>query len=76
MIWYGLSFKNGAIWIVNNIPGIKQANELASGVGKLFQTTYSFFAQTFEIWKFNLDFYIVITNTFLLIIFMKFIRIF
>ncbi|PQM29680.1 spiroplasma phage ORF1-like family protein [Spiroplasma poulsonii] len=76
--WYDMvcHLKNGAIWIVNNIPGIKQANELASGVGKLFQTTYSFFAQTFEIWKFNLDFYIVITNTFLLIIFMKFIRIF
>ncbi|WP_425378589.1 spiroplasma phage ORF1-like family protein [Spiroplasma endosymbiont of Polydrusus pterygomalis] len=76
--WYDMvcHIKNGSIWIVNNIPGIKQANELASGVGKLFQTTYNFFAQTFEIWKFNLDFYIVITNTFLLIIFMKFIRMF
>ncbi|WP_400248565.1 spiroplasma phage ORF1-like family protein [Spiroplasma sp. ald] len=43
--WYDMvcHLKNGAIWIVNNIPGVKQANELASGVGKLFQTTYNFF---------------------------------
>ncbi len=51
--WYNLAchIRNAAIWIVNNIPGIKQVNELASGVGKIFQTIYSFFIQTFEVWK-------------------------
>ncbi|GAA6238105.1 MAG: hypothetical protein SPLM_02270 [Spiroplasma phoeniceum] len=42
--WYNLAchIRNAAIWIVNNIPDIKQVNELASGVGKIFQTIYSF----------------------------------
>ncbi|WP_424525989.1 spiroplasma phage ORF1-like family protein [Spiroplasma endosymbiont of Glossina fuscipes fuscipes] len=46
--WYNLAchIRNAAIWIVNNIPGVKQVNELASGVGKIFQTIYSFFNQT------------------------------
>ncbi len=74
--WYNLAFhiRNAAIWIVNNIPGIKQVNELASGVGKIFQTIYSFFSQTFEVWKFSPALYSTITNLFLLIIFMKFVR--
>ncbi len=44
--WYNLAchIRNAAILIVNNIPGIKQVNELASGVGKIFQTIYSFFS--------------------------------
>ncbi len=74
--WYNLAchIRNAAIWIVNNIPGIKQVNELASGVGKIFQTIYSFFSQTFEVWKFSTALYSTITNLFLLIIFMKFVR--
>ncbi|UZQ30645.1 MAG: DUF3688 family protein [Spiroplasma phoeniceum] len=74
--WYNLAchIRNAAIWIVNNIPGIKQVNELASGVGKIFQTIYSFFNQTFEVWKFSPALYSTITNLFLLIIFMKFVR--
>ncbi len=74
--WYNLAchIRNAAIWIVNNIPGIKQVNELASGVGKIFQTIYSFFNQTFEVWKFSPALYNTITNIFLLIIFMKFVR--
>nr|WP_200902976.1 DUF3688 family protein [Spiroplasma kunkelii] len=62
------------IWIVNTIPGVKQVNELASGVGKVFETLYSFFSQIFEVWKFNTALYSTITNIFLLIIFMKFVR--
>ncbi len=74
--WYNLAchIRNAAIWIVNNIPGIKQVNELASGVGKIFQTIYSFFSQIFEVWKFSSALYSTITNLFLLIIFMKFVR--
>ncbi len=74
--WYNLAchIRNAAIWIVNNIPGIKQVNQLASGVGKIFQTIYSFFSQTFEVWKFSPALYSTITNLFLLIIFMKFVR--
>ncbi len=74
--WYNLAchIRNAAIWIVNNIPGIKQVNELASGIGKIFQTIYSFFSQTFEVWKFSPALYSTITNLFLLIIFMKFLR--
>ncbi|WP_338965368.1 MULTISPECIES: spiroplasma phage ORF1-like family protein [unclassified Spiroplasma] len=74
--WYNLAchIRNAAIWIVNNIPGVKQVNELASGVGKIFQTIYSFFNQTFEVWKFSPALYNTITNIFLLIIFMKFVR--
>ncbi|WP_424526277.1 spiroplasma phage ORF1-like family protein [Spiroplasma endosymbiont of Glossina fuscipes fuscipes] len=74
--WYNLAchIRNAAIWIVNNIPGVKQVNELASGVGKIFQTIYSFFSQTFEVWKFSPVLYNTITNVFLLIIFMKFVR--
>ncbi|WP_408640680.1 spiroplasma phage ORF1-like family protein [Spiroplasma melliferum] len=74
--WYNLAchIKNAAIWVVNNIPGVKQVNELASGVGKIFQTIYSFFNQTFEVWKFSPALYNTITNIFLLIIFMKFVR--
>ncbi len=74
--WYNLAchIRNAAIWIVNNIPDIKQVNELASGVGKIFQTIYSFFSQTFEVWKFSPALYSTITNLFLLIIFMKFVR--
>ncbi len=74
--WYNLAchIRNAAIWIVNNIPGVKQVNELASGVGKIFQTIYSFFSQTFEVWKFSPALYNTITNIFLLIIFMKFVR--
>ncbi|KAF0850033.1 spiroplasma phage ORF1-like family protein [Spiroplasma poulsonii] len=74
--WYNLAchIKNAAIWVVNNIPGVKQVNELASGVGKIFQTIYSFFSQTFEVWKFSPALYNTITNIFLLIIFMKFVR--
>ncbi|KAI92693.1 spiroplasma phage ORF1-like family protein [Spiroplasma melliferum] len=74
--WYNLAchIRNAAIWIVNNIPGVKQVNELASGVGKIFQTIYSFFNQTFEMWKFSPALYNTITNIFLLIIFMKFVR--
>ncbi|UZQ30920.1 MAG: DUF3688 family protein [Spiroplasma phoeniceum] len=74
--WYNLAchIRNAAIWIVNNIPGIKQVNELASGVGKIFQTIYGFFSQTFEVWKFSPALYSTITNLFLLIIFMKFVR--
>ncbi len=74
--WYNLAchIKNAAIWVVNNIPGVKQVNELASGVGKIFQTIYSFFSQTFEVWKFSPVLYNTITNIFLLIIFMKFVR--
>ncbi len=74
--WYNLAchIRNAAIWIVNNIPGIKQVNELASGVGKIFQTIYSFFSQTFEVWKFSPALYSTITNLFLLIIFIKFVR--
>ncbi|WP_348736936.1 spiroplasma phage ORF1-like family protein [Spiroplasma endosymbiont of Ammophila pubescens] len=73
--WYNLACHiiNAAIWIVNNIPGIKQVNELASGVGKIFETIYSFFNQTFEVWKFSPALYNTITNIFLLIIFMKFV---
>ncbi|ALA97325.1 Spiroplasmavirus-related protein [Spiroplasma kunkelii CR2-3x] len=66
--------KNAVIWIVNTIPGVKQVNELASGVGKVFETVYSFFSQIFEVWKFNPALYSTITNIFLLIIFMKFVR--
>ncbi|AXF95999.1 spiroplasma plectrovirus-related protein [Spiroplasma phoeniceum P40] len=55
-------------------PGVKQVNELASGVGKVFETVYSFFSQIFEVWKFNPALYSTITNIFLLIIFMKFVR--
>ncbi|AXF96912.1 spiroplasma plectrovirus-related protein [Spiroplasma phoeniceum P40] len=41
--WYfGAHIKNAVIWIVNTIPGVKQVNELASGVGKVFETVYSF----------------------------------
>ncbi|WP_425380523.1 spiroplasma phage ORF1-like family protein [Spiroplasma endosymbiont of Stenodema calcarata] len=74
--WYNLAchIRNAAIWIVNNVPGVKQVNELASGVGKIFQTIYSFFSQTFEVWKFSPVLYSTITNIFLLIIFMKFVR--
>ncbi|KAI92344.1 spiroplasma phage ORF1-like family protein [Spiroplasma melliferum] len=74
--WYNLAchIRNAAIWVVNNIPGVKQVNELASGVGKIFQTIYSFFNQTFEVWKFSPALYNTITNIFLLIIFMKFVR--
>ncbi len=74
--WYNLAchIRNAAIWIVNNIPGVKQVNELASGVGKIFQKIYSFFSQTFEVWKFSPALYSTITNLFLLIIFMKFVR--
>ncbi len=74
--WYNLAchIRNAAIWIVNNIPGVKQVNELASGVGKIFQTIYSFFNQTFEVWKFSPALYSTITNILLLIIFMKFVR--
>nr|WP_199558561.1 DUF3688 family protein [Spiroplasma sp. ChiS] len=39
---FGAHIKNAVIWIVNTIPGIKQVNELASGVGKVFETVYSF----------------------------------
>nr|WP_310622623.1 DUF3688 family protein [Spiroplasma citri] len=66
--------KNAVIWIVNTIPVVKQVNELASGVGKVFETVYSFFSQIFEVWKFNPALYSTITNIFLLIIFMKFVR--
>ncbi|ALA97467.1 Spiroplasmavirus-related protein [Spiroplasma kunkelii CR2-3x] len=73
--WYfGAHIKNAVIWIVNTIPGVKQVNELASGVGKVFETVYSFFSQIFEVWKFNPALYNTITNIFLLIIFMKFVR--
>ncbi|WP_424525633.1 spiroplasma phage ORF1-like family protein [Spiroplasma endosymbiont of Glossina fuscipes fuscipes] len=74
--WYNIAchIRNAAIWVVNNIPGVKQVNELASGVGKIFQTIYSFFNQTFEVWKFSPALYNTITNIFLLIIFMKFVR--
>ncbi|ALA98011.1 Spiroplasmavirus-related protein [Spiroplasma kunkelii CR2-3x] len=50
---FGAHIKNAMIWIVNTIPGVKQVNELASGVGKVFETVYSFFSQIFEVWKFN-----------------------
>ncbi|AXF95626.1 spiroplasma plectrovirus-related protein [Spiroplasma phoeniceum P40] len=66
--------KNAVIWIFNTIPGVKQVNELASGVGKVFETVYSFFSQIFEVWKFNPALYSIITNIFLLIIFIKFVR--
>nr|CAK98990.1 plectrovirus spv1-r8a2b orf 1 n-terminal truncated transmembrane protein [Spiroplasma citri] len=74
--WWDLEthIKNAVIWIVNTIPGVKQVNELASGVGKVFETVYSFFSQIFEVWKFNPALYSTITNIFLLIIFMKFVR--
>ncbi|WFH00159.1 DUF3688 family protein [Spiroplasma citri] len=39
---FGDHIKNAVIWIVNTIPGVKQVNELASGVGKVFKTVYSF----------------------------------
>nr|CAK99685.1 plectrovirus spv1-r8a2b orf 1 c-terminal truncated transmembrane protein [Spiroplasma citri] len=39
---FGAHIKNAVIWIVNTIPGVKQVNELASGVGKVFETVYSF----------------------------------
>ncbi|GAA6238790.1 MAG: hypothetical protein SPLM_09050 [Spiroplasma phoeniceum] len=73
--WYNLAchIRNAAIWIVNNIPGVKQVNELASGVGEIFQTIYSFFSQIFEVWKFSPALYNTITNIFLLIMFMKFV---
>ncbi|ALA98350.1 Spiroplasmavirus-related protein [Spiroplasma kunkelii CR2-3x] len=71
---FGAHIKNAVIWIVNTIPGVKQVNELASGVGKVFETVYSFFSQIFEVWKFNHALYSTITNIFLLIIFMKFVR--
>ncbi|WFG97462.1 DUF3688 family protein [Spiroplasma citri] len=71
---FGAHIKNAVIWIVNTIPGVKQVNELASGVGKVFETVYSFFSQIFEVWKFNPALYSTITNIFLLIIFMKFVR--
>ncbi|APE75215.1 spiroplasma phage ORF1-like family protein [Spiroplasma citri] len=71
---FGAHIKNAVIWIVNTIPGVKQVNELASGVGKVFETVYSFFIQIFEVWKFNPALYSTITNIFLLIIFMKFVR--
>ncbi|ALA98494.1 Spiroplasmavirus-related protein [Spiroplasma kunkelii CR2-3x] len=74
-LWdFGAHIKNAVIWIVNTIPGVKQVNELASGVGKVFETVYSFFSQIFEVWKFNPALYSTITNIFLLIIFMKFVR--
>ncbi|APE74772.1 spiroplasma phage ORF1-like family protein [Spiroplasma citri] len=74
--WWDLEthIKNAVIWIVNTIPGVKQVNELASGVGKVFEAVYSFFSQIFEVWKFNPALYSTITNIFLLIIFMKFVR--
>ncbi|WP_456299946.1 spiroplasma phage ORF1-like family protein [Spiroplasma kunkelii] len=62
------------ICIIASMPGVKQVNELASGVGKVFETVYSFFSQIFEVWKFNPALYSTITNIFLLIIFMKFVR--
>ncbi|ALA98169.1 Spiroplasmavirus-related protein [Spiroplasma kunkelii CR2-3x] len=71
---FGAHIKNAMIWIVNTIPGVKQVNELASGVGKVFETVYIFFSQIFEVWKFNPALYSTITNIFLLIIFMKFVR--
>ncbi|ALA97497.1 Spiroplasmavirus-related protein [Spiroplasma kunkelii CR2-3x] len=71
---FGTHIKNAMIWIVNTIPGVKQVNELASGVGKVFETVYSFFSQIFGVWKFNPALYSTITNIFLLIIFMKFVR--
>nr|WP_308686808.1 DUF3688 family protein [Spiroplasma sp. ChiS] len=42
--WWDLEthIKNAVIWIVNTIPGVKQVNKLASGVGKVFETVYSF----------------------------------
>jgi hypothetical protein len=76
--WYDIAghIRNAFRWIVNNIPGVKQANELTSGIGKIFQTIYQFFNQLFEVWKFNPALYATITNIFLLTIFMKFIRLF
>ncbi|ALA98119.1 Spiroplasmavirus-related protein [Spiroplasma kunkelii CR2-3x] len=71
---FGAHIKNAVIWIVNTIPGVKQVNELASGVGKVFETVYSFFSQIFEVWKFNPALYSTITNIFLLIIFIKLVR--
>nr|CAK98474.1 plectrovirus spv1-c74 orf 1 n-terminal and c-terminal truncated transmembrane protein [Spiroplasma citri] len=60
------------IWIVNTIPGIKQVNELASGVGKVFEAVYSFFSQIFEVWKFNPALYSTITNIFFIIIYINY----
>ncbi|ALA98423.1 Spiroplasmavirus-related protein [Spiroplasma kunkelii CR2-3x] len=71
---FGAHIKNAVIWIVNTIPGIKQVNELASGVGNVFEAVYSFFSEIFEVWKFNPALYSIIKNIFLLIIFMKFVR--
>nr|CAK99072.1 plectrovirus spv1-r8a2b orf 1 n-terminal and c-terminal truncated protein [Spiroplasma citri] len=39
---FGAHIRSAVIWIVNTIPVVKQVNELASGVGKVFETVYSF----------------------------------
>ncbi|MGL5268444.1 MAG: spiroplasma phage ORF1-like family protein [Spiroplasma sp.] len=74
--WYNIAcyIKNAVIWIVNNIPGVKEGNQLASGIAKIFETVYKFFDQIFAVWKFSPALYNTVTNLFLLIIFMKLVR--
>ncbi|WP_339046356.1 spiroplasma phage ORF1-like family protein [Spiroplasma endosymbiont of Colias croceus] len=74
--WYDLfcHLKNGAIWIVNTIPGVKQANELAFGVGAILKDTVNFFNQLFDVWKFSPALYNTVTNLFVMIVFMKLVR--
>lgn len=74
--WYNVTcwIKNAVIWVVNNIPGVKQGNQLASGIAYIFKTTYEFFDKIFAVWKFSPALYNTVTNVFLLIIFMKLVR--
>ncbi|MDQ7982696.1 MAG: DUF3688 family protein [Spiroplasma sp.] len=74
--WYNIvcHIKNAVIWIVNNIPGVKQGNQLANGIAYIFKTTYEFFDQIFAVWKFSPALYNTVTNVFLLIVFMKLVR--
>ena len=74
--WYNLycHFKNGAIWIVNNIPGVKHANELLFGLKNIFQAVVEFFTEIFAVWKFNPALYNTVINIFIMIIFIKIVR--
>ncbi|WP_375315771.1 spiroplasma phage ORF1-like family protein [Spiroplasma endosymbiont of Tipula paludosa] len=71
--WYNVAchIKNGVVWIINNIPGVKQTTELASGIGKILYVTKELFTGIFEMWKFSPMLYNTIINIFILIIFMK-----
>lgn len=75
--WYNFAchMKNGAVWIINNLPGVKQTGTLAKGINAIFQTIYKFFGGIFEMWKFSPQLYNTIINLFILMFFLKLIKI-